>query len=174
LIIYTTRVPDQDAIKNAYLSNDPTVQVPSDVIRVTYWIGSNGGLCRQAYPWFGDDNSYQNYTSYIPEPDKNEDSYVIAPEVTDVLFEYYDINSTSDGSGWNSSWTGWNTGLDGITPSGPPTAIRVTLTIRSTDVDGKKVMKTHSHVVPVPTAVGPYSNAPSTSSSSSGTTSTGN
>jgi hypothetical protein len=130
---------------------------PSDLRRICYWLGSNGGLCRQELPYFSSDSAYENNTSYIDEG-KSEDSYVIAPEVTSLTFEYYDCNSTTDDGGWNSYWTGSNPGPDNVTPTGPPTAIRITFSLKSNhpkDADGTKK---YVHVLPILTASGPNSN----------------
>jgi hypothetical protein len=126
---------------------------PSDLRRICYWLGSNGGLCRQELPYFSSDSAYENNTSYIDEG-KSEDTYVIAKEVTNLTFEYYDANSTSDDGGWNSFWTGSNAGLDNITPCGPPTAIRITFTLQSSNNETQDFKQ----VIPILTALGPNTN----------------
>jgi hypothetical protein len=130
---------------------------PPDLRRICYWLGSNGGLCRQELPYFSGDSAYENNTSYIDEG-KSEDSYVISKEVTNLTFEYYDANSTTDDGGWNSFWTGSNAGQDNITPCGPPTAIRVTFTMTSIDPKDANGTRDYKFVIPILTALGPNSN----------------
>jgi len=169
LIIYASKVPDP----NLALNQSVGVPVPSDIRRITYWMASSGGgLCRQELPWFSGDSAYMNNTSYVPETDNpkytKEDDYIIAKEVTDLKFEYYDINSTTDDGGWNDVWTGSNPGPDGVTPCGPPTAIRVTFTLHVKDSGGGSESKQYRHVIPLLTANGPDTNAGLSQSATTG------
>lgn len=165
LTIFTTRVSDVNAVVNS-ANNSPDVPFPSDIRRVSYWLG-DGGLCRREVPWFSTD---QLQNSADPNPDgQDEQQFVIAREVVDLTFEYYDVNSQSDDSGWNSSWDGSSAGPDGSTPMGPPTAIRVTFTIKNKDGStGGETTKQYSHVIPLVTASGPTVNSNSNSNSNSG------
>lgn len=149
------------------LQLQPTATGPfsSDLRRITYWLGSNGGLCRQELPWFTGDNAYMNNTGYVDEG-LSEDDYNIAKEVSDLKFEYYDVNSTTDDGGWNDIWYGSNPGPDGVTPCGPPTAIRVTFWLKSKDSDGKEQTKMYVHVIPLLTANGPDTNTGSAAANS--------
>ncbi len=173
LILYASRVPDPQ------LQTDPNATGPfkSDLRRVTYWLGSNGGLCRQDLPWYSADDAYMNNTAFAPEDDisGNESDYVIAKEVTDLKFEYYDVNSTTDDSGWNDVWYGSNPGPDGVTPCGPPTAIRITFWLKYKDYDGTDKTKQYVHVIPLLTANGPDINTGSAAANSTGSgTTSGN
>jgi hypothetical protein len=119
-------------------------QVVADLRRITYYIGNNGGLCRQEKPWVTADG-VQNTT----EPDRsNEAADLIAPEVSAMNLEY------ADGTGWTSSWDGSYPSTDGTSTQGPPRAIRVTLTLDLPDNTGKTVKKQIQHVFAVRAAVG--------------------
>jgi hypothetical protein len=172
-VIYTTRSTDPTALMTPDgLPLNPLLgPIPSDLHRISYWLGSNGGLCRQDVPWFSNDSFY-TVDTIVFEQGKTENDYLIAREVTDLGFEYYDINATSDDTGWNEYWDGTQPGPDGITPLGPPTAIRVRLTIKTTDPSGKETTKDYMHVIPIVTANGPNSMT-SSSGTTSGTTTTG-
>jgi hypothetical protein len=76
---------------------------------------------------------------------------VIAPEVAEAVFEYY------DGGVWLGEWDGSQTALDGKSATGPPRAIRVTLTFQFPGRGGVPTLKTVSQVFPVRAAVGGYS-----------------
>ena len=159
LIIFTTHVAG-----NAPIGQDsPDATVPSDIRRITYWLGTNGGLCRQEIPFFSSDDAQNNSTGFVPDGNKPEEDYLIAPEVSDLAFEYYDINTTSDGGGWNDTWTGSDPGLDGTTPKGPPTAIRVTFSVKTKNPNGRESSKQYRHVIALLTSSGPDSNADTTS-----------
>lgn len=156
LIIFTTRVTSTTDVLNSLNGTQaPDTPVPSDLRRVAYWIAQNGGLCRQEIPWVTSDLTYQS-TDPVMEDGKTEDDYIIAREVTDLIFEYYDINNaTVDDAGWTDTWDGTVLSPDGMTPQGPPTAIRITFTIQTTAPDGKKTDKAYKHVIPIITASGP-------------------
>ena len=156
IVIFTSRTPDPRAVPVDPSGNplDPEqYPVPCDIRRISYWLGSNGGLCRQEMPWFSSDN-FVDSNSITYENGKSDDDYVIAPEVDSLQFEYYDINTTGgDDSGWSDTWDGSQPGLDGVTPWGPPTAIRVSFSIKNPD--GKSESKQYRHVIPLVTASGP-------------------
>jgi hypothetical protein len=123
--LFVSRLPQGLADPMALMA-DAGAGVTADLRRVSYYIGSNGGLCRQDRPWVtapgvGD----------MPEPDYSAEGFdLIAPEVTAATFEYF------DGTGWLSDWDGSLPGLDGETPAGPPRAIRATLTFEFPDPRG--------------------------------------
>ena len=119
-------------------------QVVSDLRRITYYIHSAGGLCRQEKPWITADG-VQN----TAEPDRsNEADDLIAPEVSAMNIEY------ADGSGWVGSWDGSYPSTDGTSTQGPPRAIRITLTLDLPDNTGTTVQKQIQHVYAVRAAVG--------------------
>lgn len=147
LTIFTTRLPGQ-----VVDAENPDAPAPSDIRRITYWLRDGGGMCRQEIPWVTGDDVYTNSDPLITD---GEDDFVIAPEVTELSFEYYDVSATTDGEGWTTSWTGSTPGPDGMTPLGPPTAIRVSFTLRLVDSDGHETFKSYKHVIPILTASGP-------------------
>ncbi|MCE9530176.1 MAG: prepilin-type N-terminal cleavage/methylation domain-containing protein [Planctomycetes bacterium] len=149
LVIYTTRTPDPR--ENGM---DTMNAVPSDLRRISYWISENGGLCRQEIPWVTGETVYGS-TDPILDGEKPEEEYIIAPEATEVTFAYYDINAVNDNEGWLTEWDGSTSGPDGRTPLGPPSAIRVNFTLRTTDAQGELIFKQYSHVIPIVTASGP-------------------
>lgn len=142
----------------------PGIPVASDIRRISYWLGSNGGLCRQEIPWFTSDQFYTMET-YVYEDGKSDQDYLIASEVTNVLFEYYNNDTQQDNSGWQEFWDGTQPGPDGVTPMGPPSAVRVTLTLKIKDAHGKDSTKDYQQVIPIITANGPSLNAQTGSSS---------
>ncbi|MGL4550560.1 MAG: hypothetical protein ACRC33_05190, partial [Gemmataceae bacterium] len=119
-------------------------QLVSDIRRISYWIGSEGGLCRAEVKVI----LTQDATT-IGIPAGDEEGYKIAPEVVAAEFQYF------DGTGWQDSWDSSLAGPDGSTPLGPPRAIAVRLTIQPPPVDGAEPpTKTYRHVVVIPTANG--------------------
>ncbi|HEY2786136.1 MAG TPA: prepilin-type N-terminal cleavage/methylation domain-containing protein [Fimbriiglobus sp.] len=141
LSFFVSRVPKGLSDPNA----DPTVLQPTDLRRVTYYLGSSGnGLCRQEVPWVTADGTWN-----ATDADRtNEDADVIADDITDVTFEYF------DGATWQPSWDGTALNLDQVTILGPPRAIRVTFVISKTDSQGNPVTQQVRHVVPIRTANG--------------------
>ena len=121
LSLFASRLPQFLSDRTA----DPTAVLPADLRRVIYYIGSNGGLCRQERPWVTADGVRNS-----SDPDRStEDADLIAPEVVDATFEYL------DGGTWQSSWDGSQSTTDGTSVMGPPRAIAVTLVFAS----GKQV-----------------------------------
>lgn len=146
LTVFATRVPvamtDPDAIAT------PDVLRPADVRRVTYYLGSLGGLCRQERPWATADG-----VRNTADPDlSTEDADLIAPEVVDLQFEYFDGGSGT----WVTEWDGSQTDTDGVSLIGPPRAVRITLTLNVPTQNGSTVPKRVQHVVPIRSAVGFY------------------
>ena len=108
-----------DDFANAAQGNAPTV---GDVRRVSYWLAGDedrpGGLARQEVPVATGDDALEN----LPPQVDNETSFILAPEVRSVQFQYW------DGNEWEDSWDSTELGPDGVTPIGSPLAIAVTLT----------------------------------------------
>lgn len=160
--VFTSRVPE--SLVNPEAVADPNLVLPADQRRITYYMASDGtGLCRQVRPWVTADG-VRNST----DPDySTEAADLIAPEVKDVTFEYLDA-ATGE---YLTEWDGGTTGADGVTPTGPPRAIRVTFVLES---PGGAAPKQIQHVFPVRAAVGTY--APPTDASATtdpATTTTG-
>jgi prepilin-type N-terminal cleavage/methylation domain-containing protein len=118
-------------------------QLPSDLARVTYYLSSAGrGLCRQVRPWVTADGVRNSF-----EPDRStEDLDLIAEEVIDIFFEYF------DGGVWLGEWDGSQAQTDGMTVRGPPRAVRVTMTLL---LPGGQI-RDIQHVFPIRAAVGLY------------------
>lgn len=121
---------------------------PADARRVTYWI-SDKGLCRQELPWLTS-QQVQNSTDPVMEDGKEEKDYVIADEVTQLQFEYW------DGSTWQDTWDGRTVNADGITLLGPPMAIRVHFWLKLPGEEpGQTVEKEFRHTIAIRSAPGP-------------------
>jgi prepilin-type N-terminal cleavage/methylation domain-containing protein len=107
---------------------DPSAPPSSDLRRITYWLIGGGdkplGLARQ---------EIQQVTSDDATADPPDDpALVIAGEVVDLQFSYY------DGTGWQDSWDGTALGPDGQTPMGAPVAVAINLTVAQPDGAGTK------------------------------------
>ncbi len=129
LTIFTSRVVGpNDIVDNSGL--DEGGSQPSDQRRINYWLSSSStiGLCRQEEKLLTADSIE---TSTTPDT-QNEMNHLIAAEVTSLQFEYF------DGSNWNDSWDGSTLAADGVTPMGPPKAIRVHLWIKSSKSEDPK------------------------------------
>jgi prepilin-type N-terminal cleavage/methylation domain-containing protein len=139
LTIFASRVPTALGTPGALNRPSEASQQPSDLVRIDYWKGA-GGLCRQERPWVTADQTGNSFSFDL----SNEATSLIADDVTDVLFEYY------DGSGWVQTWEGGA----GTIPT-PPVAIRVTLTFsRLISGNGGTTTKTVAQTIAVRTAPG--------------------
>lgn len=170
LTIYTTRAPDSSYATNMTESESAT---PSDLRRIVYWLGENGGMCRQEMPWVTGESVY-NVDGPVLESDKTDRDYTIAQEVSELSFEYYDINlGTTDDAGWVTEWDGREAGPDGTTPKGPPAAIRVSFSIKYVNAKNEQTTRYYRHVIPIITSSGPNSTEQLQSPDASDTTSSG-
>lgn len=117
----------------------------SDLQRVTYWMVADGDKAGLARLELSNPTTPENDSKY---PDvSNPGTYIIAPEVRNVTFQYY------DGSGWVDSWDGSAAGADGETPQGPPSAIAITLELRRvvhTSGEPTEQVTKYRHVVQIP------------------------
>lgn len=134
----------------------PTV---SDLRRVTYWVVSDngGGLARQEVKMVTSDDENASVPPDVSDPG----SYVIAPEVQNVTFSYF------DGTSWQDSWDGTTLGSDGVTPIGPPVAVRISIAVRASNTggeqrDGEQKTTTYQRVVFIPSANGTAQSADTT------------
>lgn len=116
--------------------------------RIMYWMvkGEKSGLARKEIKNVTGEER-KEMPSAVADPEK----YIIAPEVKTIRFEYFDGNG-----GWPTSWDGGTPVLVGDLemPLGPPSAIRVTLTIRrrgSAGPDGEEKTVNFEHVIALPT-----------------------
>jgi prepilin-type N-terminal cleavage/methylation domain-containing protein len=142
--VFVARTPDAAGF-------DPNVQGRADLRRITYWMAANGGLARQEKPWVTSEGIRNSV-----DPDlTNEDGDVIASEVKDVSFEYF------DGSSWTGSWDGSILGPDGVTPQGPPRAVKATLTLEFAPARPGQppITRTVTQVIPIRAAPGTYTPA---------------
>jgi prepilin-type N-terminal cleavage/methylation domain-containing protein len=126
--IYITKVPQAATVQTTQMGNDPTAQaIDSDLRRVTYWLVPNGdgtgGLARQEVVFVTNDDQM----NALPMGMSDESTYIFAPEVVALAFEYY------DGTTWQTSWDGTAVGPDGVTPQGPPVAIAITIRVGRSD-----------------------------------------
>lgn len=141
LILYVSRVPSASLLP----PGDPQAAAPgADLRRVSYWLAS-GGLARQEVVLVTADDATANVPPNVPD----EGGLVIADEVRNVTFSYF------DGSAWQDSWDGTTPGADGVTPIGPPLAVAITLEVARPVSDGGEAQtRTYRHVVAIPTAAG--------------------
>ena len=143
LSLFLSRLPT--ALTDLDVINTADVGLPSDLRKVTYYLATDGGLARQEQPWVTADGVWN-----ATDPDRtNEAAEVIAPEVIDATFEYY------DGGTWQSSWDGSLTAIDGTSLTGPPRAIRVTLVLEFA-ARGVLQQKRVSQTIPLRAAVGNF------------------
>ncbi|MFO0967074.1 MAG: prepilin-type N-terminal cleavage/methylation domain-containing protein [Gemmataceae bacterium] len=108
-------------IGRAVRPGNPDLNEAAGLRRILYWMvpGDKGGLARKEIK-----NATGAEMSVTPDTVDSPETCVIAPEVISVAFEYF------DGSSFNSTWDGANPVGDISQPTGPPSAIRVTLTLR--------------------------------------------
>ena len=145
LVVFAGKAPD--ALTDPEAAANPDILLGADFKKIVYYLASDGGgLCRQVRPMVTADGVWNS-----TEPDlATELTDVIAPEVSDVTFEYY------DGGTWQSSWDGSELSSDGVTLLGPPRAVRVTLTLEFPGRGGTMTQKRVQQVFPIRAAVGNY------------------
>ncbi|HEV3082766.1 MAG TPA: hypothetical protein VGY66_23480 [Gemmataceae bacterium] len=167
LVVTVSKWPrEMDLSPNASPDSEPTGV--SDLRRITYWVAGGGGsplgLARQEVKVVT--SSDASLAPSIPPSVPDEASYVIAEEVKNLQFQYW------DGTSWQDSWDSTQAGADGSTPQGPPLAIAITMDIalpgtgNGNGQDSHPKVKSYRHVVPILTANG------ATQASTTGTTTT--
>ncbi len=123
--------------------------------RISYYLVPGKGLAREEDAQATSDNAQD---PSFP----SDDQYIIAPEVVNVTFSYF------DGTSWQTSWDGTNptnppspnVTTDQITPYGSPRAIKIMLELElprdDFAVDPKAARKTkqYTHVIVVGSANG--------------------
>ncbi|MGH9678122.1 MAG: hypothetical protein ACRD36_13545, partial [Candidatus Acidiferrum sp.] len=168
LHLFITSVP-REAIPPDPVNNLPAIV--SDLRRVSWWLSNNGdktGLARQEV----NIATSQDATSNLPPGIDNEETFIVAPEVKNIQFQYF------DGENWNDTWDCTTPGTDGVTPIGPPLAIAVVLEIArpssSRRNDSDPPTKSYRQVIGLLTANGAtqQQQQQSTTSTSTGTGST--
>jgi prepilin-type N-terminal cleavage/methylation domain-containing protein len=118
-----------------YARTDAEAQTgASDLGRITYWLEPGAGLARQ------------EVRNISPGEESDASSVILASEVVDLRFRYYDPVTAS----WLTSW-------DGST-SGPPLAVEINLTLRPSP-DGtmgrrptEEYLSSYRLVVSIPTS----------------------
>jgi hypothetical protein len=144
LVISSSRVP------GTLLGNptsmgaiDPSV-ISSDLRSVSIYFVEGSGLARREMAAVTSDDAPTDEPNF-----SNSDKDVFAPQVQDVLFEYF------DGTSWQTTWDGGQLGgNDGNTPIGPPAAIGITITLKSNrraNDEGQPDLRKYKHVVELPT-----------------------
>jgi hypothetical protein len=150
---------------------DPNAQLGlSDMRLVSYWYVPGMGLCRQEIKPVTSPDAF----SQLPPNAPNDPGLVLAPEVTDLQFRYW------DGSAWQDTWDSTTPGADGVTPIGPPLAVEITLSLtkpRPADAGDdyqEPEPETYRHVVAIATANGTtVMQQPASSTTTSGSTGSG-
>jgi hypothetical protein len=139
LIISSSRLPGA-LLGGPQAAADSTV-VSSDLRSLAIWLVDGEGLARSEMTAVTSDDAPLDESGFPGGKAK-----VFAPQVQDILFEYF------DGVSWQASWDGGQLGgNDGNTPIGPPAAIAITLTLRSSNVDEPDARpRKYKHVVALP------------------------
>lgn len=124
LILSASRAPLELLAPDKRFADSGSLPRVSDLRRISYWYHDGGkqGLAREELLQI----TGAQAISKPPEID-DPDSCVMAEEVRGVSFEFF------DGISWQTGWDGSALAADGETPIGPPSAIRITLTIASRD-----------------------------------------
>jgi prepilin-type N-terminal cleavage/methylation domain-containing protein len=125
---------------------NPGEQVRADLRQVIYWYEQGRGLYRRERPWVTAEGVRNGVET---DPDA-PDSVLLAEEVKDVTFEY------ADGGNFVGTYDGTTPGPDGVTPLGPPRAVKITLVYQVSVGKGKTVDRTVSHVIVIRAAPGTY------------------
>ncbi len=155
--IYVSRIPRELTYATLTSAADGSqLPIVSDLRSITYWLaGGTGvplGLARKEIKL-----ATANDDSTLLPPDiTDETPYIIAEEVRDLAFRYF------DGANWQDSWDGTATqtpdGTQQIGPIGPPVAIEITLKVAppgvKAEASDEQTWKTYRHVVFLPTANG--------------------
>ena len=119
LSVYRAEKPSAGAI-----ANQAQGEVMSDLRRIDYWLVQNGaetlGLARREV-------KLATSLDIDSEPTElaDQEKYLIAREVKGLTLEYF------DGAAWQASWDGSQPfSAEITTPLGPPSAVKITLTLR--------------------------------------------
>jgi prepilin-type N-terminal cleavage/methylation domain-containing protein len=149
-IVYVSRVPDPLSSPAAMLQSTQPGAYLHDLRLICYYLGDNGGLCRQVRPYVTADGVL-NATG----PDRStEANDLIVDEVSGVKFEYLSVGADGTPS-WQNSWNGGTEGEDTVTPMGPPRAVRVTLKMKfPSGPNHPEIEKSVVHVIPIRTSPG--------------------
>lgn len=139
MTLFVSRIPQ--GMINAELLADATQQ-HADLRRISYYRGSNGGLCRQERPWVTADGVWNS-----ADADRSDEGGdLVAEEITEVQFQYFDGPSGA----WVDSWDGTQLATDGKSLIGPPRAVKMILTIERPGTPTRRF----AHVFPLRAATG--------------------
>lgn len=145
LILSVGRVP-RELNRTGNLGNgNQTPPLVSDLRLISYWLvpGEGGGLARQELLQVTSDEA--NNAAILPPDPANPTSFVVAPEVVGLTFEYF------DGVTWQTSWDGTELGgADFNTATGAPAAIAITIVLNRPGVTNPENLPTFRHVVAIP------------------------
>lgn len=145
LTLFVSRLPS--SLTNREAAADPSTVLPTDLRRITYYMAPDGsGLCRQERPWVTADGIRNGTDPDLTDPAGD----LIAPEVRDFTVEYY------SGGTWQGEWDGTLVAADGVAATGPPRAVRITLTLEVPGPNRTTVTRQVQHVFPVRAAIGTY------------------
>jgi prepilin-type N-terminal cleavage/methylation domain-containing protein len=142
LTVWTSRLPNLPTGSDAANADSQQLN-SSDLRRITYWLVDGQGLARQETDRVS--ASEDDADAALPPNVPDEGKYILAPEVTDLNFRYF------DGESWQDSWDGTVLGTDGKTPMGPPRAIEVTMSVRrpGADPNDDSAIKQYRQVIPI-------------------------
>ena len=121
-------------------------QVTCDIRRLSYWLDSEGGLCRMEVRLATSDQAL-DYT--MPS---DTTPYRFAAEVKSLEISYF------DGTDWQDSWDSTTLGPDNKTPKGSPRAIAIKIGIQPQGAalfgTSEPQTKVYRHVIAIATANG--------------------
>lgn len=164
LTLWVSRVPKLAAgsADDAAMANSQPLSA-SDLVRISYW-HTDSGLLRLELDRVTADESDSPRAPNIEDDPK----YVIAPEVTELSFRYF------DGTNWVDNWDGTAIGADGKTPLGPPRAVEVTLVLKRAGmaIEDPNATKRYVHIVGVNAANAQSTAAPEDATGTQNGTST--
>ncbi len=166
LTLWVSRVPQLPTGPDAATAATQQLN-SSDLRRISYWL-ADGGLARQEIDRVTADDDDTQLPPYVTD----EGRFILAPEVTELTFQYF------DGTSWQDTWDGTTLGADGKTPMGPPRAVSITLSVRrpGADPNNANAVKRYRHVVAIGAAnaqPGMADDTGTTGTSGTGTTGTG-
>jgi hypothetical protein len=139
LTVWVSRVPKVPAAMDS-TNADAQPLNSSDLRRISYWL-TDSGLARQEIDRVTADDEDTALPPYV----QDEARYILAPEVVELSFRYF------DGISWVDSWDGTLLGADEKTPVGPPRAVEITLAIRraGSDLNDTTAVKQFRHVIAI-------------------------
>jgi len=166
IAIYDSTMPR--AVSQSQNANSNVQAQDSDLRRYAYYLipssDGSGGLARQEITAV---LSTDVVNSVLPPSGPDDYTKILTNRVIALGFEYF------DGTNWQTTWDGTQPGSDGVTPVGPPVAIRITMSVARADnltagVSDSSVRQ-YQDVIQIPTAA--FYNSQQYSNTTTGTTS---